>query len=388
MARFDLAVPGDVRFGAGRVAEVPDAVAALGVRRTMLVTGRSVERAEPLRAALAAVSVATSVLPVAGEPSVAFVREAVARARAEGCDGVIGYGGGSALDVAKAVAILAASGADPLDHLEVVGRGRPIERPGLPCIAVPTTAGTGSEVTRNAVLSAEGTKASLRSPLMLPRVAVVDPDLLAGLPSSVVAASGSDALAQLVEPFLSVRANPVTDALAREGLRRGARSLRAAVSGGLSGPEANGLREDLALASLFGGLCLANAGLGVVHGIAGVVGGRFDAPHGEVCAALLAPAVGVNVTALAARAPTHPALAKAAELGALLTGDASCGAPDAVEWLEELRSALGVPGLRRYGVTEADVAGLVAGARRASSTRGNPLELTDFELAEVVTSAL
>jgi alcohol dehydrogenase class IV len=325
---------------------------------------------------------------VAGEPSVATVRQGVTAARDAGCDGVVGYGGGSALDVAKAVALLAATGADPLDHLEVIGRGRPVERAGLPCVAVPTTAGTGSEVTRNAVLAGDGVKASLRTPLMLPRAALVDPDVLAGLGRSTIAFSGTDALAQLIEPFLSRRANPLTDALARDGLCRSARSLRRAYDAGLAGEAAAALREDLALASLLGGLCLANAGLGVVHGIAGVVGGRYDAPHGAVCAALLAPVVAGNLRALAARAPGHPSLARMPELAALLTGEPGAVAQDAVTWLTHLRSALGIPGLRQYGTTESDVADVVAGARRASSTKANPIELTEAELAEIVTRAL
>ncbi len=383
-----LAVPADVRFGAGRITELPEVLTGLGVTRAMVVTGRTVARADSVRHALAGAGTASVVLPVSGEPSVQTVRDAVSAVRDAGCDGVVGYGGGSALDVAKAVALLAATGADPLDHLEVVGRGLPIDRAGLPCVAVPTTAGTGSEVTRNAVLSCDGVKASLRSPLLLPRVALVDPDLLAGLRPPGIASAGSDALAQLVEPFLSARANPFTDALARDGLRRSARSLPTAYAQGLDGALAAGLREDLALASLFGGLSLANAGLGVVHGIAGVVGGRFPAPHGAVCAALLAPAVEVNLRALTRRSPGHPALARMPELGVLLTGSPDARADDAVEWLSTLRRDLAVPGLGRYGVRDGDVPGLVAGARRASSTKANPIELTDTELAEIVSRAL
>lgn len=386
--RFDLALPGDIRFGSARVGELAGVLVGLGVTRAMVVTGRTPARADAPRRALVEAGVDSVVLPVTGEPSVDTVRQGVRAVRDAACDGVVGYGGGSALDVAKAVALLAVTGADPLDHLEVIGRGRPVERTGLPCVAVPTTAGTGAEVTRNAVLSGDGVKASLRTPLMVPRAALVDPDLLACLGPAIIASSGADALAQLVEPFLSARANPVTDALARDGLRRSARSLRPAHEQGLAGEEAAGLREDLALASLFGGLCLANAGLGAAHGIAGVVGGRFNAPHGAVCAALLAPVVQVNLRALTERAPAHPALARMPELGALLTGEPSATGTDAVEWLTRLRSALGVAGLGRYGATAADVPALVSGARRASSMKANPVELTDAELAEIVTEAL
>ena len=228
MVRFDLAVPADVRFGAGRVNEVPQALAALGASHVLVVTGRTTSRAAPIRSALTELGVSSDVFAVGGEPSIDLVRTAVAQLTEAGCDAVLGFGGGSALDVAKAVAVLATAGTDPLDHLEVIGAGRPISHPGLPCVAVPTTAGTGSEVTRNSVLSGGGVKASLRSPLMLPRVAVVDPDLLTGLPAPTIAASGMDALSQVIEPLLSQRANPFSDALARDGIRRSARSLRLA----------------------------------------------------------------------------------------------------------------------------------------------------------------
>jgi alcohol dehydrogenase class IV len=386
--RLDLALPGDIRFGAGRVAELPGIMTGLQVTRAMVVTGRTPRRAGAARQALADAGVDSVVLPVDGEPSVRTVREGVAAAREASCDGLLGYGGGSALDVAKAVALLAATGADPLDHLEVIGSGRPVEEAGLPCVAVPTTAGTGSEVTRNAVLAGDGVKASLRSPLMLPRVAMVDPDLLAGLGSATIAAGGADALAQLIEPFLSARSNPFSDALARDGLRRSARSLVRAHRQGLSGDDAGSLREDLALASLFGGLCLANAGLGVVHGIAGPAGGRFDAPHGALCGALLTAAVEVNVRAMSERAPDHPALARMPELAGLLIGDPLATEGDVLAWLARLVSDLELPGLHHYGVNRSDVTDLVAAARRASSTKANPIELTDSELSDIVLRSL
>jgi alcohol dehydrogenase class IV len=383
VTRFDLAVPADIRFGAGRVDEVPKALAGFGATRVLVVTGRSPERAADIRSALAETGIATEVFPVATEPSIDLVGEAVAAAGAS-CDAVLGFGGGSALDLAKASAVLAVTGADPLDHLEVIGAGRPITQPGLPCIAVPTTAGTGSEVTRNAVLAGDGVKASLRSPLMLPKVAVVDPDLLAGVPRRTIAASGMDALSQLIEPLLSARANPFTDALARDGIRRSARSLRRAYADGMTDPD---LREDLALASLFGGLCLANSGLGAVHGLAAATGARLSAPHGAVCAAALAPTVAVNLRALRDRAPNHPALPRFAEVATLLTGRADARPEDGIAWLQELTEQLAIPGLASYGLVEDDVAPVAAATQRASSTRANPIELADAEIAEIVARA-
>jgi alcohol dehydrogenase class IV len=385
VVRFNLAVPGDVRFGSGRVSEVPAALADLGASRVLVVTGRTTSRADAIRSALNEANISSVVFGVASEPSIERVRAAVDLLLETGCDAVLGFGGGSPLDVAKAVAVLATSGTDPLEHLEVIGAGRPIERPGLPCVAVPTTAGTGSEVTRNSVLSGSGVKASLRSPLLLPKVALVDPDLLVGVPKPTIAASGMDALSQLIEPLLSQRANPFTDALAREGTRRSARSLRRAYEEGMEDP---GVREDLAMASLFSGICLANSGLGAVHGLAAPVGARLSAPHGAVCAAVLAAAIDVNLRALRDRAPDHQAVQRITEVATLLTGRPDATAEDAISWLQELTAVLSIPGLASYGLKEAEIDSVVAAAQKASSMRGNPIELGDQEVSEIVTRSL
>ena len=385
MVGFDLAVPADIRFGAGRVSEVPQAVAGLGASQVLVVTGRDTSRADGIRAALTTAGISSAVFGVATEPSVDVVRAAVQVSAEAGCDAVLGFGGGSALDVAKAAAVLATSGTDPLDHLEVIGAGRPIVKPGLPCIAVPTTAGTGSEVTRNSVLSSGAVKASLRSPLLLPKVAVVDPDLLAGLPRPVIASSGMDALSQLIEPFLSRRANPFSDALAKDGIRRSARSLQRAWLDGMG--EAT-VREDLAVASLFGGMCLANSGLGAVHGIAAAAGARLSAPHGAVCAAVLAASMAINLRALRDRAPEHPALRRLVEVAALLTDRPQAAAEDGIDWLQELTATLSIPGLLHYGLDRAEIPDLVSGAQQASSMRANPIELSDAEVSEILTRSL
>jgi alcohol dehydrogenase class IV len=383
--RFEFATATRIVFGPGVLAELGAIAAPLG-KRALLVTGRSPDRAAPARDALAAAGLAVVGLPIAGEPTVDDVREGVERARGEGVDLVVACGGGSAIDAGKAIAALLGDGGDPLDHLEVVGRGQPLARPPLPFVAIPTTAGTGSEVTRNAVLASpeHRVKASLRSPLMLPRAAIVDPDLLRGLPPHVVAASGLDAFAQLVEPFVSVRANPLVDALCREGLARSSRSLHRAFEGDRS----EAVRVDLALASLFGGLALANAGLGAVHGLAAPVGGMFDAPHGATCAALLPAVLRANLAALSQRLPGSPALGRYREVAAIVTGRPGAQATDGVAWVESLVRALEVPGLSHWGARAADVPALVAKARAASSTKGNPVELDEAELAEVVRASL
>jgi alcohol dehydrogenase class IV len=380
--QFQLTVPTDIRFGAGRVSDVPEALAGLGASRVLVVTGRTTSRVDAIRSVLTEADISSVVFAVAAEPSIGRVRAAVALLAEASCDAVLGFGGGSALDVAKAAAVLGISGTDPLDHLEVIGAGRPIDTPGLPCVAVPTTAGTGSEVTRNSVLSGGGVKASLRSPLLLPKVAVVDPDLLIGVPSPTIATSGMDALSQLIEPLLSRRANPFTDALARDGIRRSARSLRRAYEEGMVDA---GVREDLALASLFSGMCLANSGLGAVHGLAAAAGARLSAPHGAVCAAVLAAAVEVNLRALRERAPEHPALSRLVEVATLLTGRPDATAEDAIAWLDQLTAALSIPGLTSYGLDQSEIDAVMAAAQKASSMRGNPIELRDEEVREIVT---
>jgi alcohol dehydrogenase class IV len=390
VSAFELATAGRVVFGAGAQRQVAAAVAATGARAVLLVTGASTARAATLTADLAAAGLAVTAFAIGGEPTVDVARAGVAAARAAGAGAVVAMGGGSALDGGKAIAALAVNDGDALDYLEVVGAGKALARPPLPFFAVPTTAGTGSEVTRNAVLSVPGArvKASLRSPLMLPRLAAVDPELLGALPPAVVASSGLDALSQVIEPFLSIRANPLTDALARDGIGRSARTLRRAYAGELARDA--GLREDLALSSLTGGLCLANAGLGAVHGFAAPAGGMFGAPHGAVCAALLPHVLEVNLRALRARAPGHPALPRFRELAALLTGAPAVDVTpeDGVAFVAALTRDLAVPGLGAHGMRAADIPALVDKAKQASSMKGNPLPLTDGELTEIAQRAL
>jgi alcohol dehydrogenase class IV len=382
---FELAAPARIVFGAGSAAQIPAIARGFGTR-PLLVGGSSPARLAPLDAALRREGLTPLLVAVASEPTVAMVRDAAAQARDAACDVVIACGGGSALDAGKAIAALVGNGGDPLDYLEVIGRGRKLERPSLPFVAIPTTAGTGAEVTRNAVLAAPeaGVKASLRSPLMLPALAIVDPDLLSGSPPAVLAASGLDALSQLIEPFLSSRANPITDALAREGIRRSARSLARVVT---ETPDA-AAREDLALASLMGGLCLANAGLGAVHGFAAPLGGMFAAPHGALCAALLVPVLEVNLRALQARAPEHPALGRFQELAALVTGAPGASVAEGLARLRALVSALEIPGLAHHGLTAEAIPLLVSRARAASSMKANPVALSDEELSEIARAAL
>jgi alcohol dehydrogenase class IV len=366
MPTFEFATAGRILFGEGTLRQVPAAAATLG-RRALLVTGASPERAATLERALEAAHVSTVLFSVSGEPTLDVIRSAP-----RGCDFVIALGGGSVIDAGKALAALLTNPGDALDYLEVIGLGRPLAIASAPCIAIPTTAGTGSEVTRNAVLGSpeHRVKASLRSPSMLPRLAVVDPELTYGLPREITASTGLDALTQLIEPYVSVRANQMTDQFFVEGMRRAAGALgRAWENGG-----DRQARGEMAWASLLGGMALANAALGAVHGFAAPIGGMFPAPHGAVCAALLPYAMEVNAGALRARAPEK--LDRYDEVARLLTGKPHASAPDGVKWVAALCQKLEIPPLRSYGVTQGDVPLLVEKAAQANSMKGNPIALT------------
>jgi len=384
---FDFATANRIRFGVGVAAELGALARSLGAR-VLLVTGAWPRRFPGVIHGLQAAGVKLTIFAVDGEPTTTSVSEGVALAREAGCELVVGLGGGSALDAGKAIAALMTNPGEPLDYLEVVGRGAPLSAAPAPYIAVPTTAGTGSEVTSNAVLRVEEehVKVSLRSPKMLPDVALVDPALTLTMSPALTAECGLDALTQVIEPFVSNRANPLTDGLCREGIRRGATGLRRAW---VDGDDLEA-RTDMALTSLFGGLALANARLGAVHGFAGPLGGMFPAPHGAVCASLLPHVVGVNVRALRGRGGADAArvLDRYREVAVLLTGRAAARVEDGVEWLEQLASELGLRPLRDYGVREVDFARIIDRSARSSSMKGNPIALTETELYEILSAAL
>ena len=377
--RFEFTTATRIIFGEGAAATLPELVRSFGAR-PFVVTGSSCARAAWLVSAFSAESVA-----VPGEPTVDLVRDGARRVREAACDVVVALGGGSAIDAGKAISCIATNGGEPLEFLEVVGKGRVLSVAPLPFIAVPTTAGTGSEVTRNAVLASpeHGVKASLRSSMMLPRVALVDPELTYELPPAITAYTGLDALTQLIEPYVSARANPMTDALCVEGIGRAAGALGRAYRDGMD----REARREMALASLFGGLALANAGLGVIHGLAAPLGGEWNAPHGALCAALLPYGMAVNIAALRARAPLHPFLERYADLARLLTGRKEATAEDGVEWVRALCADLNVPGLHTWGIAQADLPAVVEKAARASSMQANPLPLTGEELLAVLSAA-
>jgi alcohol dehydrogenase class IV len=375
--QFEFATATRILFGVGKLAEVAPAAAALG-RHALVVTGSTPGRAQKLLDSLSSEGLKSTIHSVSGEPKITDAQAGTECARQNGCDLIIAFGGGSTIDAGKAIAALCTNPGEPLDYLEVIGGGQPLTQSPAPFIAIPTTAGTGAEVTRNAVLASpeHRVKVSLRHPLMLPTLAIVDPQLTYELPPELTATTGLDALTQLIEPFTCNRANPMTDALCREAIPRAARSLQSACQN--PNPAA---REDMALASLHGGLALANSGLGAVHGFAAPIGGMFKAPHGAVCAALLPHVMDINLEVLSDRK-------RYTEMAHLLTGNPNATAKDGVDWVKTLVATLKIPGLTNYGISKGDFPDIIKKARTANSMKANPVSLDDAQLTGILQAAL
>ena len=385
---FDMARLPRILFGAGRIEEVPAQAAGYGQRVLIVTGGRSfcaTPRWTRLLDGLRQAGVAWRQTQVTDEPSPELVDGAVAEHRSWRPQAVLGIGGGSVLDAAKAIAGLLPHRTRVLDHLEGVGRGLPYEGPATPFIAVPTTAGTGSEATKNAVLSRRGDggyKKSFRHDSLVARVAIVDPELLDSCSRTLMAAQGMDAFTQLLESYVSLRANPMTEALAWSGMEAFRDGLFAALEGDPAG------RARIAYGSLQSGICLAQTGLGSVHGLASPLGAFFPIPHGVVCGTLLAEATQVNIRALRERAPASPALDKYARVGTLLSGAAPEEALESlVETLREWTGRLALPRIGAYGMDDADIPRVVANCR-GGSMQTNPLVLSDEELAGLLQSRL
>ena len=380
---FEFATAARIVFGAGTLAQIGGLAHGLG-RCAFIVTGRSGVHSVALTRQLEGAGVSWTLYAADGEPTLGTVASGVAAARKLGCDVVIGCGGGSAIDAGKAIAAMLANPGELLDYLEVVGRGRPLPNSSIPFIAIPTTAGTGAEVTKNAVLGApeQRVKVSLRGPQLLPRVALVDPELTAGLPPEIAANCGLDALTQLLEAFVCRRANPMTDALCEQGIRLAARSLRKSVheSADLAA------RTDMSMAAMLSGMALANAGLGAVHGFAAPIGGMFAAPHGAVCAALL-PHVWKANWQRVSRDGTDAQRERFKRAAELLCDHAEADAADGMAWIERLCDDLCIKPLGHFGVGEADMPEIARRAAQASSMKANPVELSSGELAAILRSA-
>lgn len=385
MTRFEFTSAGRIIFGPGVFQEIGQLAHEIG-RNPFLITGPRKPLLQEVLARLGKSEGEIPTFPVSTEPTVESVNRAIQMARDEGCDSVIGVGGGSIIDTAKAVSAMLSNSGELLDYLEVIGRGKNIVHRAAPTLAVPTTAGTGSEVTRNAVIHSteQKVKVSMRSPLMLPAIALIDPELTFSVPPEVTASTGMDALSQVIEPYVSRKANRFTDEFCRDGIRAAAGHLSRAYQRG----EDADAREQMAYASLMGGLALANAGLGAVHGFAGVIGGMFSAAHGAICARLLPPVMEINLKALSAREPANPALQRYQDVARMITGDERASTQMGVEWLKNLCADLHIPYLGSYGITRNDFPVLIEKASVASSMKPNPIRLTAEEMEMVLNLAL
>lgn len=382
---FDFATANRIIFGPGTARQVGQLASELG-SQAMVVTGKDLRRHAFLVQDLESNGIGFTRFSVPREPTDKLIMSGVEAARQAGCDLVIAIGGGSVIDSGKAIAAMLTNHGDLKDYLEVIGKGKTIENSPVPNIVLPTTAGTGSEVTRNAVLMSRKhkVKVSMRSPLMLPQIAIVDPELTYAMPPDITAGTGLDALTQVLEAFVSTGANPMTDAVCREGLRRAARSLERTYQNG-NDKEA---RYDMCVTSLFGGMALANAKLGAVHGIAGPFGGMYDAPHGMVCGRLLPSVMQVNVKALQERKLNAIALSRYKEIAHIVTADQNASAVDGIAWIHSLCDRLEVAPLSQYGLDENGFPALVQNALQASSMKGNPIQLTEKEMFAILRQAL
>jgi len=400
IAPFEFATAARTLFGVGTSKKIPALVKELTEREgcadqpVLIVTGSSERFSKPLVEALTAEGIVSVVYHCpGGEPTTDTASAAIALATSNRCGAVIAIGGGTPVDTGKCVAAVLTNGSDVpdlYDFLEVVGRAQPLTKRCAPFIAVPTTAGPGAEVTKNSVLEAGDRKVSMRHPYMLPDVAVIDPELTLSMPKDVTAHTGLDALTQCVEPYVSNSSNPLTDAISLAGIKAGARSLRAAYEDGAN----LAAREDMCLCSYYGGLSLANAKLGAVHGFSGTLGGLLHAPHGAICAALLPHCCTVNVAALKGRvAAADPAaaatyLARYEALARAVTGSEAATVEQGVEWMVALVKDCGVPGLGHFGLKEEDFAEVIAKSKESSSMKGNPVALSDEELTTMLRMAM
>jgi len=323
---------------------------------------------------------------IKGEPTVDALNQSLSIAKKNKIDFVIAIGGGSVIDSGKMLAALMTNNKDILDYVEVIGKGIPITNPSLPFIAIPTTSGTGAEVTKNGVLNFPEyqAKVSLRSPYMLADLVLLDPTLTLSLPKDITASTGLDALTQVLEPYVSIYSNPISDAFAKAGLSIIARSLKIAYDE----PDNLQAREDMAIGSLFGGLALANAKLGAVHGFAGPLGGMYPIPHGVACAALLPSVVRVNINALQKENMHHPILERYKTIAQILTNNPQSTCDDGVLWIQELCKHMNIPKLSAFGIQKEDAKEIIEKTKQSSSIKGNPIVLSDDQLLEILVSAL
>lgn len=382
---FEFATANKIIFGAGTALQTGKLASGFG-HKALVVFGKSFLKSHPIMQDLKAHGIQCECFRITKEPTVPMVMAGINMARSAACDVIIAIGGGSVIDSGKVIAALLTNQGDLYDYLETIGKGQAIINAPAPFLALPTTAGTGTEVTCNSVLISpeHEVKVSMRSHLMLPKIAIIDPELTYSMPPSITANTGMDAITQLIEAFVSRDSNPLTDGICREGLMRAAGSMEKVF---LDGSNIKA-REDMCIASLFGGIALANAKLGAVHGIAGPLGGMYPSSHGGVCGRLLPFVMATNIAALKNRFPASDALTRYKEIARMVTGNLKASALEGVIWVQNLCDSMGVPPLSRYGVLEKDIDRIVERSQKASSMRGNPVQLKKEELQDILQQAL
>jgi alcohol dehydrogenase class IV len=382
--KFEFATADWIIFGEGSAKKIADNSLKLG-SRPLVVTGKNQSRCKFLLDDFTKKKINFETFSVKNEPTTEVVTECLNLAKSNKTDVIIGIGGGSAIDTGKAVSALITNGGDLFDYLEVIGRGKPIKNPTVPFIAVPTTAGTGTEVTKNAVIKSNehSVKVSLRSPFMLPNIAILDPVLTYSMPKEVTASTGLDAFTQVIEPYVSIKANMLTDAICKEGIKRISRSLLKA----FNNPNDKKAREDMCIGSLFGGIALANAKLGAVHGFAGPMGGMIGAPHGVVCGILLPYIIKANIKALQERKPSSEVFKKYEKVAKIVAKNDKAKPKDLIQWTDELYEKLNMPHLSEVDLKEEQIEELISKAKLSNSMQGNPIVLNDKELRGIIKNA-
>jgi len=381
---FEFATSTRIIFENGSFSKVPDLIKEFG-SKVLIVSGINKNLAYQLSESLSELNILSEIFSIHSEPTISDIEQGTELARKTLCNVVVGIGGGSAVDSAKAIAALVPNQGELTDYLEIIGKGRKLENEPLPFLAIPTTAGTGAEVTKNSVIKSteHNVKVSLRSDLMYPKLAVVDPELTLTMPPHLTATTGVDALTHLLETFVSNQSNPFIDMLCREGMKRISTSLELAFNDG-NNLEA---RESMAMASMLGGMALANVKLGAVHGFAGPLGGIYSIPHGAVCACLLPAVMEVNIEALKNQ-KQQELLIKYNEVARILTGNKSAVAKDGAIWVKILVKKLQIPSLSDFHISTESFSELIEKAKNASSMKGNPVELNNDQLYDILIKSL
>ena len=382
---FSFSFPKQIIFGPGKVAELTNILAGYG-RKVLLVGSASRRHNQKIEHFLQDAKKEWQICSIHGEPSITSIYEIQKSLAGFVPDLVIAIGGGSVIDTSKVLAALATNPGDLLDYLEVVGKGHPLENRAVPLIAIPTTAGTGSEVTRNAVLGVpeKKVKVSLRSPMIQAEIALIDPELTLSLPPDTTIFSGMDAFTQVIEPYVSIKANRFTDMLCQDGIRTAVSALSGVYQ---NGQDLNS-RTEMSWVSLLGGLCLANSGLGAVHGFAAVIGGMFHAAHGAVCASLLPFVIQENIEALRSRGQKESGFyQRYIDVFKIVTGKDNVSIQEGLDWFVHLVHQFHIPCLKDFGIQKEDFSDIIHQAKNASSMKANPVVLEDEKLFAILDNA-